>query len=116
MTNTKSPITTHILDVSLGRPAAGVSVQLSRLDGATWSKLADGKTDADGRVAHLLAPGSLTTGTYQLTFMIADYFAASQRASFYPHVDIVFEVKNASEHYHVPLLLSPFGYSTYRGS
>ena len=112
----KSPITTHILDVSLGKPAAGVAVRLARAEGAGFTELARGITDADGRVTTLLPPGSLTSGTYRLSFDVGPYFAASHRASFYPHVDVVFDVTQPDQHHHVPLLLSPFGYSTYRGS
>lgn len=112
----RSPITTHILDVSLGRPAANVPVRLARAEDDTFAEIAHGTTDADGRVTTLLAPGSLTKGTYRLSFDVGVYFAASQRASFYPHVDVVFVVEHPDQHHHVPLLLSPFGYSTYRGS
>lgn len=112
----RSPITTHVLDVSIGRPAAGIEVRLARAEGGSFQELARGETDADGRATQLLAPGSLTAGTYRITFALERYFAASARTSFYPHVDIVFVVAATDEHYHVPLLLSPFGYSTYRGS
>lgn len=110
--STKSPITTHILDTSLGRPAAGVEVRLFRGD----DELGRGVTDSDGRLATLMAPGSLARGTYRIAFETAQYFAAQERACFYPRVEITFTVANESEHYHVPLLLNPYGYSTYRGS
>ena len=112
-----SPITTHVLDLALGAPASGLAVSLSMLepDGST-RELARGTTNADGRVADLLTPGSLQRGIYRLTFQTGAYFANSQRASFYPEVSIVFEIRAEAEHYHVPLLLSPYGYSTYRGS
>ena len=110
----RSPITTHVLDTALGKPAAGVALVLERVDGP--SVLARGVTDADGRVADLLAPGSLEAGTYRITFDTAAYFAATGRQSFYPSVSVVFEIRDPAQHYHVPLLLSPFGYSTYRGS
>lgn len=118
----RSPITTHVLDTALGKPAAGVHLVLERvhdhappgLGGDT--ELARGVTDADGRVADLLAPGSLEAGTYRITFDTAAYFAATDRQSFYPSVSVVFEIRDPAQHYHVPLLLSPFGYSTYRGS
>ena len=113
---TKSPITTHVLDVSLGRPARGVNVRLARANGSGWAELGSGETDADGRASQLLAPGSLEAGTHRISFELAPYFEASGRKSFYPSVDIVFVVESTTEHYHVPLLLSPFGYSTYRGS
>ncbi len=112
----RSPITTHVLDVSLGRPAKGIAVRLARAEGASWNELAESETDADGRASRLLPPGSLEAATYRISFELAPYFAASGRKSFYPSVDIVFVVESVVEHYHVPLLLSPFGYSTYRGS
>jgi 5-hydroxyisourate hydrolase len=116
MSSARSPITTHILDVSLGKPAANVAVRLARAEGERFTELARGTTDTDGRVTTLLAPGSLMRGTYRLSFDVGAYFAGSQRASFYPHVDVVFAVEQPEQHHHVPLLLSPFGYSTYRGS
>lgn len=112
----RSPITTHVLDVSLGKPAQGIEVRLSRRQGDEWIALAKGETDADGRASQLLAPGSLVAGTHRIDFALEAYFASSGRKSFYPYVEIVFAVEATSEHYHVPLLLSPFGYSTYRGS
>lgn len=115
-----SPITTHILDTSIGRPAAGVVVTLERKTGsdatAGWESIGDGLTDTDGRVADLLAAESLTTGVYRIHFAIGAYFKNAGREAFYPEASIVFEVKNAQEHYHVPLLLNPYGFSTYRGS
>lgn len=112
----RSPITTHILDVSLGRPARGVALRLDRLDGGSFRELASGQTDDDGRASTLLAPGTLEPGTYRMRFEVGPYFAASGRSTFYPYVEIVFAVEATDQHYHVPLLLSPFGYSTYRGS
>ena len=111
-----SPITTHVLDTSLGRPAAGVAAVLDRRapDGA-WKVLGQGVTDADGRIRDLLQ-GPLETGTFRLTFDTGAYFRAQGKTGFYPTVLIVFEIVDASQHHHVPLLLSPFGYSTYRGS
>jgi 5-hydroxyisourate hydrolase len=120
----RSPITTHVLDTSRGRPAVGVPVSLSRSsqDHTSWELLAEGTTDADGRVADLLAPGSVQPGIYRLRFDTATYFAQTGVESFfYPWAEIVFHVDpgpagSISAHYHVPLLLNPFGYSTYRGS
>jgi 5-hydroxyisourate hydrolase len=115
-----SPITVHVLDTALGLPAAGVPIELSRVThperDAQLTRLASGVTNGDGRILDLLAPGNLQCGVYVLRFDTAHYFAQTQRDSFYPHVSIVFEIRAVSEHYHVPLLLSPFGYSTYRGS
>lgn len=116
MTSARSPITTHVLDISLGKPAAGVAVTLARMSDGVFSDLASGRTNDDGRVAELLPVGSLVRGTYRISFAVAPYFQASGRSAFYPHVEIVFSVQDPAEHFHVPLLLSPFGYSTYRGS
>lgn len=112
-----SQITTHVLDTSLGRPAAGIAVKLEAgtSDGG-WSDLAHGVTDGDGRVRDLLAAGTLAEGTYRLTFETEPYFASRNVKTFYPRVTIIFEVRDAAQHYHVPLLLSPHGYTTYRGS
>lgn len=105
-------VTTHVLDASSGVPAQGVSVSL-RADGT--DELASGITDAQGRV-HDLGPPSLPAGRYRLTFDSAGYFARRGLETFYPAVDIVFEVVAGASHYHVPLLLSPFAFTTYRGS
>jgi 5-hydroxyisourate hydrolase len=117
-----SAITTHVLDLARGAPAAGVAVTLDILVQAhatsqMWKTLAERTTDADGRVRDFFAAGSkLDAGRYRLTFATGDYFAAQRIASFHPQVTVEFEVRDASQHHHVPLLLSPFGYSTYRGS
>jgi 5-hydroxyisourate hydrolase len=113
----RSPITTHILDTALGRPAAGVAVVLERCRGdGSWSQIGAGTTDADGRVTDLLAPGALTAGRHRIRFDVGAYHEAQGVRGFYPHVDIAFRVDSPDEHYHVPLLLNPFGFSTYRGS
>lgn len=112
-------ISTHVLDTARGRPAAGVSVILERLstDAAAAREFARGTTDEDGRVQELLPAGTaLEVGDYRLTFDTHAYFAASGVEAFYPSVSVVFTVRDASQHHHVPLLLSPYGYSTYRGS
>lgn len=112
-----SAITTHILDTSRGRPASGVAVVLEVQADAGWEILGQGRTDADGRMKDLLPAGfSLRAGVYRLTFRTSDYFAAERIESFYPEVMISFVVTDEAAHYHVPLLVNPFGYSTYRGS
>jgi 5-hydroxyisourate hydrolase len=113
-----SGITTHVLDTSAGRPAAGVAVKLEvRMTDRGWVTLAERKTDEDGRARDLMADGSkLDAGTYRLTFGTNAYFAARDVSTFFPEASVVFEVRDPSKHHHVPLLLSPFGYSTYRGS
>ena len=112
-----SQITTHILDTSKGKPAEGVRVTLEKPgDGREWISIANGVTDADGRITDLLRTDNmLDPGHYRLTFETASYFAAQKTGRFYPFVQIVFEITDAA-HYHIPLLLNPFGYTTYRGS
>jgi 5-hydroxyisourate hydrolase len=112
-----SHITTHVLDVSVGRPAANIAVMLEAQSSAgQWSEAARGTTDADGRLRDWPAAKALPGGIYRLTFDTRAYFVTRKIASLYPQIVIVFEVRDAQEHYHIPLLLSPFGYSTYRGS
>lgn len=107
-----SQITTHVLDAASGRPARGVAVVLTRVDGV---EVAAGVTDDAGRITDL-GPERLEAGTYRLAFATGDYFAADGRATFYPVVSIDFSIADSAEHYHVPLLISPFSYSTYRGN
>jgi 5-hydroxyisourate hydrolase len=112
-----SAITTHVLDTSRGRPAGGVLVvlEISTIDGPV--ELGRGHTDPDGRLRTLLAPDApFERGTYRLTFHTGAYFAANGVEGFYPEVRIDFEVRDPTQHFHVPLLLNPYGYSTYRGS
>ena len=113
-----SGITSHVLDTAGGHPARGMSVRLDvRIAGRGWVTLAERTTDTDGRVRDLSAEGAkLDPGTYRLTFDTAGYFAAAGRETFFPEVFVVFVVRDPDQHHHVPLLLSPFGYSTYRGS
>jgi len=113
-------LSTHVLDATTGRPAAGVQVRLER--GASgdggWALAAQGQTDGDGRLRLAGHGGSaeFEPGVYRITFATGPYFAARGAASFYPEVTITFEITARDEHYHVPLLLSPYAYSTYRGS
>lgn len=113
-----SAITTHVLDTAMGRPASGVDVALDvQRGGDDWAPVGRGATDADGRLRTLVPPGApLEAATYRLVFQTRAYFQRSGTAAFYPHVVVVFDVAGGESHYHVPLLLSPFGYSTYRGS
>ena len=107
-------ITTHILDVSRGLPAPHVVVRLEMGTANEWKMLAEAITDADGR-ARLIESAEMETGNYRLTFEVASYFDSTATLAFYPTIQIVFTVRE-TRHHHVPLLLSPFGYSTYRGS
>lgn len=112
-------ITTHILDTSLGKPAEGVSVNLEKAsdDKRQWTGLANSKTDSNGRLANFgMDQASFKAGQYRLVFASQEYFEKSNRQSFFPRVIIEFSVVDPLEHFHVPLLISPFGYSTYRGS
>src|SRR5215216_255056 len=111
-----SGITTHVLDTTLGKPAAFVPVTLCVRDGSTFREIAQAVTDADGRVRQFLPDVPLVIGAYQLSFETAAYFRGAARPSFFERVTLEFYVPDASQHYHVPLLLSPFGYTTYRGS
>jgi len=112
----KSPITTHILDTAIGRPAAGVRVVLERQSAGSYATVGEGVTDGDGRIGDLMKAGTLVEGIHRLTFYVGDYLKDSGRRGFYPQIPVVFEIGATDEHYHVPLLLNPFGYSTYRGS
>lgn len=112
-----SAITTHILDVSAGVPARGVAVVLEREVEGDWETVGEGATDGDGRLRDLFPAGAvLRAGNYRLVFDTESYFERQRVEGFYPHVTVAFAVRGEGGHYHVPLLLSPFGYSTYRGS
>lgn len=114
----RSPITTHVLDTTLGCPAIGVPVRLYAEEAPDrWMVLATGITNDDGRVANLLPVDHvLKPGNYRMRFITGDYFSRQKVTGFYPYADIVFQIVEPSIHYHIPLLLSPYGYSTYRGS
>ena len=111
-----SPITTHILDTHLGIPAQNVSIQLFCQKEGEYILLAEGRTDDDGRIRDLLPEGSLSKGVYQMRFAVEEYHTRNGIEGFYPEAVITFMVRNVDQHYHIPLLLSPFAYSTYRGS
>lgn len=114
-------LTTHVLDTARGRPAAGVAITLYRISGQSHRKIAEAVTNADGRTdAPMLAGGKLEPGCYELVFRAGDYLRATGQAGegtlFLDEIPIRFGVPDAGQHYHVPLLISPFAYSTYRGS
>ena len=110
-----SAITTHVLDTSRGCPAAGVPVVLERAVDSGWQAVGRGTTGADGRASDLISSAPVQ-GRYRLTFDTGAYFRAVGEAGFYPEVSVTFVAERGEAHYHVPLLISPFGYSTYRGS
>ncbi len=111
-------VSTHVLDTAKGAPASGVPVRLDRRDSTgEWSALGSGQTDQDGRCDQLLPDGTtLHEGLYRVAFDTAGYFAASNQEGLYPVVEITFRVRSGDSHFHIPLLLSPNGYTTYRGS
>jgi 5-hydroxyisourate hydrolase len=112
-----SGISTHVLDLMLGRPAVGITVRLERRDQGVWQRLAEQQTDADGRIKDALPPGQpLESGSYRLEFETGTWFRGQGSNCFHPYIEIQFEVADPSQHYHVPLLITPFSYSTYRGS
>jgi 5-hydroxyisourate hydrolase len=113
-----SAITTHVLDTTRGRPGAGIRVTLERRDaGGAWIELGVGRTDRDGRLRTLLPDeATLGPGPYRLRFETGAYFDALGLESFHPIVEVTFEVRDPATHHHVPLLVSPYGYTTYRGS
>lgn len=111
-----SQLTTHILDTSKGKPAPGVIVILYQGGNDEWTEIARGITNTDGRVSDLVKKEALLRpGIYKMRFETKDYFDKESIATFYPYVEIIFDI-TTTEHYHIPLLLNPFGYSTYRGS
>jgi 5-hydroxyisourate hydrolase len=109
-------ITTHVLDTAAGRPGRGIAIELERDDGGSWQRIGAGTTDDDGRLRTLTPGGPVAAGRYRLRFHTGAYLAAHHRAGFFPVVEIQFAIDDGAQHYHVPLLLSPYGYSTYRGS
>ena len=109
-------LTTHILDTTKGKPAVDVYITLYQQKGTDWVQLAQGITNSDGRIPNLLGHDVVMEyGTYKMKFDTKSYFEKQAVQTFYPFVEIVFDI-NSSDHYHVPLLLNPYGYSTYRGS
>jgi 5-hydroxyisourate hydrolase len=112
-----SKVSTHILDLMRGKPAGGVLVELQRRDAAdTWRAVSSARTDEDGRCAQLLPRDELHPGLYRLTFDIGPYFSAHKIAGLYPTITVTFEVRTGESQFHIPLLLSANGYTTYRGS
>jgi len=110
-------ISTHILDTAIGRPAAKVAVSLARHEQGHWLLLSESQTDADGRARQLLPENiALQAGLYRIRFETAAYYESQHLAGLYPYVEIAFEVRDSQGHYHIPLLLTANGYTTYRGS
>ena len=120
ISNAQKPLyqlSSHILDITKGAPASGVTIQLEKQDAQThnWKKIEEKVTDENGRIGDFLQSDSSNVGIYRLRYLVSDYFKRNKTQSFYPFIEVVFEIKD-SAHYHVPITLSPFGYSTYRGN
>jgi len=109
-------ITTHVLDTAAGRPGQAIAIELERHDAGSWHRIGAGVTDDDGRLRTLTPAGAVAPGVYRLRFHTGAYFQARQQAGFFPVVEIQFTVDDGAQHHHVPLLLSPYSFSTYRGS
>jgi len=109
-------LSTHILDTALGRPATGVALILSQLQDGSWQEIGRGETDADGRCKTLLGDAPLEVATYKIRFATAEYYSTQNLTGLYPFVEIIFEVQDPKQHFHIPLLLTANGYTTYRGS
>lgn len=112
-----NPVSVHVLDLQGGQPTAGVRVTLEARTGQGWRELAAGVTDARGRIAALYPEGTpLAAGDYRIVFQTGEHYARLKQATFFPRIPVEFTVDAPAQHYHIPLLLSPFGYSTYRGN
>lgn len=113
----KNPISVHVLNLQTGVPTAGVAVELDQNRDGSWVKLATGVTDANGRISALYPAGKQAEpGTYKVTFKTGDYYASAKQKTFFPEIPVIFTIDSRDQHYHIPLLLSPYGYSTYRGN
>lgn len=112
-----NPLSVHVLDQVSGQPAPGIAVVLEQQQGQSWKTLNQGTTDAQGRIKGLFPEKqTLSPGIYRVTFKTGAFFRAQGTATFFPEIPVLFEVSNPAQHYHIPLLLSPFGYATYRGN
>lgn len=112
-----NPLSVHVLNTQDGLPSPGVNVVLEHMDNGTWTELSAATTDPQGRVRDLFPPDTaLEQGIYKVTFKTGPWFAARNIDTFFPEIPIIFQVDGTLDHYHIPLLLSPFGYSTYRGN
>lgn len=113
----KNPLSVHVLNLQTGVPTSGVTVELEQQQQQGWVKLASGVTDKNGRIAALYPEGkSMAEGDYKVVFKTGDYYKQHSQPTFFPEIPVIFHVEKSSEHYHIPLLLSQYGYSTYRGN
>lgn len=113
----RNPLSVHVLDLQSGKPTAGIGVTLEQQAGGQWRELASGVTDAQGRIAALYPEGkAMAAGDYRIVFKTGEHYKRKGQPSFFPRIPVEFTVDAPAQHYHIPLLLSPFGYSTYRGN
>ena len=116
----QNPLSVHVLNLQTGQPSPGIRVDLERrADGGAWQSLGSGVTDAQGRIRALVPAAALaqwSAGEYRVVFRTGEFYARQQQSSFFPEIPVVIRVDSAQQHYHVPLLLSPYGFSTYRGN
>ncbi|WJF89380.1 hydroxyisourate hydrolase [Paraburkholderia bonniea] len=112
-----NPLSVHILSLQTGTPVSGVTVTLEQKEGDKWQELNHAETNAQGRVTELFpADKTFKTGDYRVVFKTGAYYQSIKQDTFFPEIPVPFRVQNAGQHYHIPLLLSPYGYSTYRGN
>ncbi|MFK4134600.1 hydroxyisourate hydrolase [Pseudomonas luteola] len=112
-----NPLSVHVLNLETGVPSSGVNVTLERHIGEAWQPLAQGTTNEQGRIAELYPSDKpLQKGEYRVVFKTGEYYKKTGHETFFPEIPVIFEVKQTDQHYHIPLLLSPYGFSTYRGS
>ncbi len=112
-----NPLSVHVLNLENGLPSPGVNVTLEKHVGKEWQSMSQGVTNEQGRIGELFpAKQTLEAGEYRVVFKTGEYFKKVGRDTFFPEIPVIFEVKNVDQHYHIPLLLSPYGFSTYRGS
>jgi 5-hydroxyisourate hydrolase len=113
----KNPLSVHVLNLQTGSPTAGIEVELDQKQNNNWVKLASGKTDSNGRISALFPEDkTASAGSYRVVFKTGDYYKMNNQKTFFPEIPVEFNMETTGEHYHIPLLLSPFGYSTYRGN
>lgn len=112
-----NPLSVHVLNLENGLPSPGINVTLEKHVGQNWQPLAEGTTNEQGRIAELFpAKERFEAGEYRVVFKTGEYFKKTEHKTFFPEIPVIFEVKQTDQHYHIPLLLSPYGFSTYRGS
>lgn len=113
----KNPLSVHVLNLQTGVPTSGVTVELEQQQKQGWVKLASGVTDKNGRIPALYPAGkTMAAGDYKVVFKTGDYYKQQKQPTFFPEIPVIFHVENSDSHYHIPLLLSQYGYSTYRGN